>query len=114
MTLPPTGKSGGGAPVSDPAFLVRARAKAPCRRPALQSTCGLRQLARPRRRLALIQLSGPFFQRRQMQVWHSREGLNTVRLTAHQEMRPEAVGTTDVADKTNRVIRRQFQVPLPG
>ena len=29
LTLPPTAKSVGGAPVSDPAFLVRARAKAP-------------------------------------------------------------------------------------
>ena len=42
LTLPPRGKSGGGAPVSDvsdPAFLVRARAKAPCRRPALRWQC---------------------------------------------------------------------------
>ena len=40
LTRPSTRKSGGGgAPVSDPAFLVRARSKAPCWRPALRWQC---------------------------------------------------------------------------
>src|SRR5439155_15818322 len=39
LTLPRTRKSGGGAPLSDLAFMVRARAKAPCRRSALRWQC---------------------------------------------------------------------------
>src|SRR5207249_50727 len=39
LTLPPAGTSSGGAPVSDLAFLVRARAKVPGRRPALRWQC---------------------------------------------------------------------------
>src|SRR5437016_14059163 len=42
LILPPPGESAGGTPVSDvsdPAFLVRARAKAPGRRPALRWQC---------------------------------------------------------------------------
>jgi len=35
-----------------------------------------------------------------MQVWHSREGLNTVRLTAHQE--------------TRRWVQQGFLVAQPG
>src|SRR6266566_1221173 len=37
LTLPLTEKSGGGAPVSDRAFFVQARAKAPCRPPSRRS-----------------------------------------------------------------------------